>query len=56
LVGYKLLTEVGFTFFVQAGFQYAALKADASSSAGNGSIATQSTVIPLLNLNIGWSF
>ncbi len=56
LIGYKLLTKVGFTFFVQGGFQYVAVKANASDNAGNAASAKQSAFIPLLNLNIGWSF
>ena len=56
LIGYKLLTQVGFTFFVQGGFQYVAVKADASDDAGNSATAKQSSFVPLLNLNLGWSF
>jgi hypothetical protein len=55
-VGYKLLAQVGFTFFVQGGFQYVAVKANASDDAGNSATAKQSSFIPLVNLNIGWSF
>ena len=55
-VGYKLVTEAGFTFFAQGGFEYVVLKADAADSSGNTARAEQSTFIPLLNLNLGWSF
>jgi hypothetical protein len=56
LIGYKLLTKVGFTISVQAGFQYVAVKASASDDAGNSGTAQQTAFIPLLNLDIGWSF
>lgn len=56
LVGYKVLTKGGFTFFVQGGFQYVFAKASASDNNGNSGTAEQSTVIPLLNLNLGYSF
>lgn len=56
LVGYKVLTKAGFTFFVQGGFEYVFAKASASDNQGNSATAEQSTVIPLLNLNLGWSF
>ena len=52
LVGYKVLTKAGFTFFVQGGFEYVAIKANDDQ----GNNAEQSSVIPLLNLNLGWSF
>ena len=56
LLGYKLITHVGFTFFAQGGFEYLVVKADAADTQGNTATAKQSAVIPLLNLNIGWSF
>jgi hypothetical protein len=55
-VGYKVLTQAGFTFFVQGGFQYVFVKASANDNAGNSASAEQNSVIPLLNLNLGWSF
>lgn len=55
-IGYKLLTNGGFTLFVQGGFQYVAVKADASNSAGESAHDEQETFIPLVNLNLGWSF
>jgi hypothetical protein len=49
--GYKYTTDVGFTVDVQLGFEYLAVRAhdDVSST-------KDSTYIPLLNLNVGWSF
>ena len=55
-VGYKLVTHVGFTFFAQGGFQYMVVKADAADNLGNTASDERSAFIPLLNLNVGWSF
>jgi hypothetical protein len=57
LVGYKLITSGGFTFFVQGGFEYIAVRGEAEdSSSGQSASDEDSRVIPLLNLNLGWSF
>jgi len=53
-IGYKLLTREGFTLFVQGGVEVAVIKASASDDTGSAH-NEQSSVIPLLNLNIGWS-
>jgi len=50
-IGYKIIASVGFTFDAQLGFQYIAVRAESGSAS-----AETSDVIPLLNLNIGWSF
>jgi hypothetical protein len=55
-VGYKVLTAGGFTFVVQGGFEYIAVKGEASDSAGNTGTGETNDVVPLLNLNLGWSF
>jgi hypothetical protein len=55
-VGYKLVTEGGFTFLVQGGAQYMAVRAEAKSGDGQFAQEEDSRLIPLLNLNIGWSF
>ncbi len=52
-VGYKIITNVGFTFEANGGAQYVTLR---GSNANNGDTASQKKVIPLVNLNIGWSF
>ncbi len=54
-VGYKLATKVGFSFNVQGGVEYLVASADARSSSASAS-ASQSSFIPLLNINVGWSF
>jgi len=56
LVGYKVLSDGGFTFVAQGGVQYIAVQAEANDSSGNSSTADDSRWIPLLNLNLGWSF
>lgn len=55
-VGYKLATKVGFSFNVQGGVQYMMARAEASSTSGATASASDSRVIPLLNINAGWSF
>lgn len=54
--GYKLITDAGFTFVANFGFQYLAAQAQAQDSAGNSSSASDNRFLPLLNLEIGWSF
>ena len=55
-IGYKLATRVGFSFNVQAGVQYVFAKGEASSTSGAMASAEQADVVPLVNLNVGWSF
>jgi len=52
-VGYKVIADVGFTFEGNLGFEYVAARAESSTGT---STAEAKKVIPLLNLNIGWSF
>jgi hypothetical protein len=54
--GYKLVTDGGFTFVGDFGFQYLSAQAEAHDSAGNTSSASDSRLLPLLNLDLGWSF
>lgn len=55
MIGYKYTADVGFTFDGQVGVQWLAFRGQAASSADT-TTADQSSIIPLLNLNIGWSF
>ncbi len=55
-IGYKLVTSGGFTLVAQGGIQYLAIEAEASSSAGQTQSEEQSRIIPLINVNIGWTF
>lgn len=50
-IGYKIATNVGFTFDAQLGFEWMAARAESSSAS-----AEAKSIIPLLNLNVGWSF
>jgi hypothetical protein len=54
-VGYKVTADVGLTFDAQLGFQVIAVSAEAVSG-GQTASGEQSSVIPLLNLNVGWAF
>jgi hypothetical protein len=56
LVGYKLIVDVGFTFFVQGGVAFIAIESDAEDDQGETASTDQKRVLPLLNLNLGWSF
>jgi hypothetical protein len=55
-IGYKLATKVGFSFNIQAGFSYVAVRGSGQNHAGETSSAEASAFAPLLNLNVGWSF
>ncbi len=54
-LGYKIATNLGFTFEAQGGVQYvfAAAKAESGSTSAT---AEESDIIPLVNINLGWSF
>jgi hypothetical protein len=55
LVGYKIIGNTGFTFSVQGGVAYVLIQAEAT----DGVVTEQEddeTFVPLLNLNLGWSF
>ena len=54
-VGYKLATDIGFTFDAGVGFQYFTVTAHASNSEASATVS-DNKIIPLINLNIGWSF
>lgn len=50
-LGYKIMIDAGFTFDAQLGFEHISARAE-----GSGATANDRTFIPLLNLNVGWSF
>jgi hypothetical protein len=54
-IGYKITTSVGFTFDAQLGAQMAGIAAQATDGTTTEE-ASDTQVIPLLNLNIGWAF
>lgn len=54
-VGYKLITRIGFTFEANGGVQYLAMRGNATD--GRTTVTgTSNRWIPLVNLNVGWSF
>jgi hypothetical protein len=56
-VGYKYAARLGLTVEVQLGVEFAAIQAHASdSSTGQVVQSSTNTVLPLLNVNLGWSF
>ncbi|MCC6215857.1 MAG: hypothetical protein IT376_13415 [Polyangiaceae bacterium] len=55
-VGYKFATDGGFTFVAQVGAQYLAAQAKAEDAGGTSAAADESAVVPLVNLDLGWSF
>jgi len=50
-LGYKVMSDAGFTFDTQLGFEHLSVQASAQ-----GETASGKDMIVLLNLNIGWSF
>ncbi len=52
-LGYKLAASFGLTFIAQLGVDFLAARA---SSTMSSQTASDRTVFPLLNLNLGWSF
>ncbi len=54
-VGYKIATDVGFTFDAQLGVQWVGLLVEAESSEGARDEGDESDVGPIIRLNVGWS-
>jgi hypothetical protein len=50
-LGYKIMVDAGFTFDAQIGFQRVSAQAQSGTSTNSNR-----DYIPLLNLNVGWSF
>lgn len=55
-LGYKLGTMAGFVFDAQLGAERVGIAASSHDSSGSAGSASEQRWIPLLNLNIGWSF
>ncbi|QDG52568.1 autotransporter domain-containing protein [Persicimonas caeni] len=56
-IGYKIATDLGFTFDGQLGYQRVGIGAEAKNESSGDSVTDESSDWgPLLNLNIGWSF
>lgn len=56
LLGYKFASDIGFSLNIQGGVQYLVARAEATAKDGTSASASDSAWIPLLNLNLGWSF
>jgi hypothetical protein len=54
-VGYKYTADIGFTFDAQVGFQRIGVAGEAHNGSDSAK-SEDSSFIPLLNLNVGWSF
>ncbi|HEU4409017.1 MAG TPA: hypothetical protein VFS43_27405 [Polyangiaceae bacterium] len=55
-VGYKFVMREGLTLAVQGGVQYLVAQAEAEDASGDRATAERSAFLPLLNVNLGWSF
>ncbi|MBA3457629.1 MAG: hypothetical protein H0T42_31395 [Deltaproteobacteria bacterium] len=55
-IGYKFATGVGFTFEAQAGVRYVVVEPEAQGGVGSPGFTTEDKVLPLVHLNVGWSF
>ena len=47
---------VGFALSIQGGVAYVAARADAKDSSGRTASASDSSIAPLINVNLGWAF
>jgi hypothetical protein len=56
LIGYKYLARGGFTFIAQGGAGYLVAHANARNSYGDTADDDAKQFIPILNLQLGWSF
>jgi hypothetical protein len=56
LIGYKTIGATGFTFSIQGGVAYVVLRGEASNAYDEREEEADETLIPLVNLNLGWSF
>lgn len=57
MIGYKYSASFGLTFLIQGGVEYMLVKGDAKeSTTGTTASAEKKDTIPLLNINLGWSF
>ena len=54
-VGYKVVTRIGFTFEGQLGARYVAVEPPVTGAAGSMPVL-DSKWLPLLHLNVGWTF
>lgn len=55
-LGYKIATNVGFTFEIQAGARYVAILPEVMGNPSVGGLVVDSRWGPILHINVGWSF
>lgn len=55
-LGYKWISDVGFSVFVQGGFTVAVVKSEATNDLGQSATVKENDLLLLLNVNVGWSF
>ena len=55
-LGYKFVASFGLTFALQFGGAYMAIGGEATMGEETAVLASESEFMPLLNLNLGWSF
>ncbi len=55
-IGYKYIASFGLTVDLQGGVGYTLLGAEASNDQGDSASNSDSQLLPILNINLGWSF
>ena len=55
-LGYKFISSFGLTVFVQGGYEFLFAQAKATDATGKEIEASADGGLPLLNINLGWSF
>jgi hypothetical protein len=55
-IGYKWISEPGFSVFIQGGFKVLVSQAHAKNDLGQSATVHENDLVLLLNMDIGWSF
>ena len=55
-IGYKWISEIGFSVFLQGGFSLVLVRATATNDLGQSATKNENEILMLLNVNLGWSF
>jgi len=55
-LGYKWVADFGLTLFIQGGYEFLFAQAKATDATGREIQSSADGGVPLLNLNLGWSF
>ena len=57
LMGWKFVLDSGLTFDLQGGYQFLVVKAEGEDTAtGDTASESEEAGVPLVNINVGWSF